>query len=88
MSHRHSSSLDEMSMVDRRRRKKKKWNDDLFSCHDPFLVFALVERQEMNLTESMTQLKVGMIAKDVRIDTHEHHLLLHDGLRPGLDFSD
>ncbi|GKB43008.1 hypothetical protein Tco_0887950 [Tanacetum coccineum] len=28
------------------RRKKKKWNDDIFSCHNPFLVFALVEGQE------------------------------------------
>ncbi|GJT44013.1 hypothetical protein Tco_0952728 [Tanacetum coccineum] len=33
-------------MVDRRRRKKK-WSDDLFSCHNPFESFALVERLEL-----------------------------------------
>ncbi|GKF21766.1 hypothetical protein Tco_0070404, partial [Tanacetum coccineum] len=32
-------------MVDRRR-ETKKWNDDLFSCHDPFLVRILQKSQE------------------------------------------
>ncbi|GJW71574.1 hypothetical protein Tco_0128491 [Tanacetum coccineum] len=38
---RHHHRLDEMRMVDRRR-KTKKWNDDLFLYHGPFLVFTLV----------------------------------------------
>ncbi|GKA25935.1 hypothetical protein Tco_0712044 [Tanacetum coccineum] len=38
-------------MVDRRRRKRK-WSDDLFSCHNPFESFALVERQAQNIKRS------------------------------------
>ncbi|GJS08325.1 hypothetical protein Tco_0365121 [Tanacetum coccineum] len=30
--------------MDDRRRRKKKWSDDLFSCHNPFESFALIER--------------------------------------------
>ncbi|GJS65978.1 hypothetical protein Tco_0680542 [Tanacetum coccineum] len=30
-----------------RRRMKKKWNDDLLSCHNPFRSFALVERENL-----------------------------------------
>ncbi|GJS27556.1 hypothetical protein Tco_0488176 [Tanacetum coccineum] len=36
---------DKRRMVDRRRMKKK-WRDDLFSCRDPFESFDLVEWQE------------------------------------------
>ncbi|GJZ25915.1 ABC transporter C family member 8-like protein [Tanacetum coccineum] len=38
-----NSCLDERRMVDRRRRKKK-WGDNLFSCYNPFKSFAFVER--------------------------------------------
>nr|GEZ23477.1 hypothetical protein [Tanacetum cinerariifolium] len=41
--HHHHRRWDERRMVDQRRIKKK-WRNDLFSCHNPFESFALVER--------------------------------------------
>nr|GFB36250.1 hypothetical protein [Tanacetum cinerariifolium] len=39
------SLSDERRMVDQRRMRKK-WKTDLFSCHNPFESFALIERKK------------------------------------------
>nr|GEX66946.1 retrovirus-related Pol polyprotein from transposon TNT 1-94 [Tanacetum cinerariifolium] len=43
--HHYHHRWDEKRMVDQRR-VRKKWKTDLFSCHNPFGSFTLVERQE------------------------------------------
>nr|GEV00946.1 xylulose kinase-1 [Tanacetum cinerariifolium] len=47
--HHHHHRWDERRMVDRRRMKKK-WMNDLFSCHNPFDSFTLVERNKSKPT--------------------------------------
>nr|GEY20159.1 hypothetical protein [Tanacetum cinerariifolium] len=44
--HYHRLCNERMMRDQRRRRKKQKWNDDLFSCHNPFMFFAHVKERE------------------------------------------